>query len=252
MKVKALKKRRRPKTITTSEAMRRLKVMVDRIGTNVTTALWAEAILEAGNKKVVASSGMVFLGAIAYNTIVHSLMLSLALSLARLYDIGTRKRHPNERDVASIPLIIRLLKQKRCQERLLDQARNWTPHLFGMEEVHARSCERAIKSAVDAYDKLVSISQGRAMVKRLRDFRNKQLAHSLMNDVIKALPTYNDLFTLMDVARDVMEHARLAVEGHNEDIKQAERIILEQGDAFWDHALNAVFSADAEIHDNTS
>jgi hypothetical protein len=64
--VAAKRKRKKPKTIAAAEAMRRLKAMVDRIGRNVTTALWAEALLEAGNKKV-KPSRMVYLGANAYN-----------------------------------------------------------------------------------------------------------------------------------------------------------------------------------------
>jgi hypothetical protein len=61
-----------------------------------------------------------------------------------------------------------------------------------------------------------------------------------MNDMIKALPTYSDLFELTDVARDVMENAVFAIKGHNEDLKQAERIIVDEGEKCWDKALNAV------------
>jgi uncharacterized protein YdiU (UPF0061 family) len=226
--------------------MRRLKAMVDRIGRNVSTALWAEALLEAGNKRV-KPTGAVYLGANAYNTIAYALMLSLALALARLYDVGSKRHHPNERDVASIPLIIRLLKQKRCQNRLIRDARNWTPHLKGSADLQANACENAIKAAIKAYSDLVRTRAGRDMLGRLRLFRNKQLAHSLIDDVIKGLPTYNDLFALMDVARDVMEHARLAIDGTNEDLKQAERIILTEGEGFWEHALAAVFAADEEM-----
>lgn len=236
--------RRRSTTITTAEAMHRLRAMVRRLDNNVRMALGAEAILEAANKKVGTSPRTVFLGASAYNTIVHSLMLSLALSLARLYDLGTKKRHPNRRDIASIPLIVRLLKQPRCQNRLILHARNWTPHLEWSADIQARACERAIRSAIGAYDKLVGTREGRAMVRRLREFRNKLLAHSLIEDVIEALPTYNDLFALMDVARDVMQHAKLAIKGTNEDLKTVERIIFSDGERFWDNALNAVFTAD--------
>ena|SRR5688572_30063384 len=102
--VKAIKrankeKRKRPKTITSTEAMRRLRVMVDRISTNVTAALWAEAMLEAGNKKVTPPE-MVVLGARAYTTISQSLTLTLALALARLYDPGTRRRPVASRQAA--------------------------------------------------------------------------------------------------------------------------------------------------------
>lgn len=218
--------------------MRRLTVMVERIDSNVVTALWAEAILEAGNKKVGARA--TFFGANAYNTIVHGLMISLALSLSRLFDSGSKRRPPNRRDVASIPLIVRLLRQKRCQKRLIDEARRWTPQITELEEVQARACETAIGSAIEAYEKLVASVAGRAVIQRLREFRNKHLAHSLINDVIRAVPTYTDLFTLTDVARDVMEQAKFAIKGHNEDLKQAERIILAEGELFWDRALTAV------------
>jgi hypothetical protein len=231
------KKRRKPIVISRTEAVRRLQAMVLRIEKDVKIALWAEATLEAANDIVTATPGRALPGAQTYNTISQSLTLNLAISLARLYDPGMRNRHPNKHDIASLPLIVRLLKQQRCQKVLVERARSWMPHMPSFGDIHARGCRRSIDGAIASYDGLRKTPEGRAIVQRLRDFRNKHLAHSMMHDTLEALPRYNELFKPMDIARDIVEEAKLAIDGLSMGLKDNEMIYRDQAHAFWKMAL---------------
>ena len=219
--------------------MRRLKLMVRRINKDIEIALWTEADLESANDFIRADPTRIRPGAAAYNTISQSLTFNLAVTLSRLLDRGTLRFHPNKRDVVSIPLMIRLLKQRRCQSALLKEAEKWTPHVQGLEDIHIRSCERGIRGAIRAYGKFDSPRANRVKHQRLRKFRNKRLAHNLMNDAMNALPTYDDLFLLLSIAVTVVDEARLAIEGLTPGLEDAKALYREQADLFWSAALSA-------------
>ena len=196
--------------------------------------MYIECALEAANRLIGENKPKFSDGAGCYNNGVRqSLLLNLAITLARLYDEGTKSRHVNDRDVASIPLLARLLRQKRCRTVLAERARLWTVGLPNFEAAQVAACSGAIDRALAAYATLRRSLAGRQAVKKLKDFRDKELAHSLMDQVIEAVPTINDLLVLMDVARDFSEHAVFAVKGLHHDLKQREEIRLKEARAFW-------------------
>lgn len=234
----AKRKRKKPVRITTAEAVRRLDGMMGLIYEDVRIALAAEASLEAANDIVRATPNRTRPGISAYNSVHQGLSLNLAISLARLFDEGSSKRHPNLRDVASIPLLVRLLCQKRCRRALIARAREWTPMAPGLADAHEAGCSRAVSDAVAAYVIFAKSSEGKRALARLRDFRNRRLAHSLMVEALSALPRYDDLFRLMDVARDVSDAAQLAIDGIEPDLLNHERIVRKDADDFWRSAFD--------------
>jgi hypothetical protein len=72
---------------------------------------------------------------------------------------------------------------------------------------------------------------------RLRSMRDKLMAHSFMDEVRLAMPTYDQLFRLADVARDVTAGAMFAIDGQHVDLFDYEEEIAKQGRLFWRHAL---------------
>ena len=209
--------------------------MIGRLEKDVRTALWAEAVLTSGNEHFPIGKNAI--GGRTYVVIVQSLVANFAMTLARLFDPGSRRYPPNRRDLASIPLICRLLRQRRCQKILLENARHWTPHLVGMEEVNAETCSHAITGAVNAYRHLMRAPIGQSRTRRLRHFRNFVLAHTMVDDPRKKLPVYNDLFVLMRAARDVVNHAKLAIDGLDIDLEEAQKTFQEIADQFWRSAF---------------
>jgi hypothetical protein len=174
--------------------------------------------------------------------------LTLALTLARLFDEGSKYRHANKRDVASIPLLIRLLRQKRCRTAMADRARDWTLDIADLADVHAAQCEKDIQAAIDAYVRFRRSRLGRDALTRLREFRNKKLAHSLMEVVMRALPEYRQLSILIKAARVITGHAKQAVLGDNMSLERFARERRRQGKAFWQGALiGAVAAAEPGI-----
>jgi hypothetical protein len=230
-------KKKRLVTITRDEAVRRVNAMTELLAQDVKSALWIRAAMEAANDEVVRFPDRHYDGAETYNAVAQSLMIALAVSACRLFDQGIRHRHPNKRDVASIPLLLRLLRQKRCRDYFIEKARHWTPHLDGTEELNARSCETAIDEAMQSYNSLVSSHLGRNAVERLKAMRDHRIAHSLMKASPHALPRYSELFRAVDNARDVVSNVLLAVQGISYDLKDFEEVHRTDADTFWKAAL---------------
>jgi len=73
----------------------------------------------------------------------------------------------------------------------------------------------------------------------LKNFRDKKLAHSLLDAVLDAAPKYNELFLLLDVASEVARCSKLVVSGTNIDFDEFEREWRRDARAFWEPAIAA-------------
>lgn len=241
-------KKKKVERLKLNEAVSRLDRMIDLVYLDVQVALGIEAALETANETMMGDlRGVKFHGADCYNAVSQSMSMFLTITLAKLFETPTlrglsKATRYNRSDVASIPLMIRLLKQRRIQKNLCNRARDWTPSLQYTSDINAKSCGRAIDRSVEAYRMLRGKHTGRIAVAKLRKFRDKVAAHTLMVEALKASPTYNELFLLMDVARDVTEHARLAISGIHVDLKDSEERLIEMSRAFWTPALHAAAS----------
>jgi hypothetical protein len=122
--------RRARSTITTTVAVDRIRKMTDGIVQDVERALVLQIALEAGNDTIREIRGdgpaLSFYGAHSYEAIRLGLTVSLVLTLANLFDPATlyvsrkkkgQRRSANKSDIISIPLLVRLLKQRRCRRR---------------------------------------------------------------------------------------------------------------------------------------
>jgi hypothetical protein len=199
--------------------------MTDSIVQDVERALVLPIALEAGNDTIREIRGdgpaLSFYGARTYEAIRLGLTVSLALTLANLFDPETlyvsrkkkgQQKSANKSDIISIPLLVGLLKQRRCQTVLGKQARDWTPMLDHMKAVNEESAIGAANAAVAAYENFRRSHDGRSAARILKTFRNRDLAHRLL-DKRAPPPRYRELFLLLDVAAAVATKARLAVMG---------------------------------------
>jgi len=92
-------------TITREDAVRRIDYMIGPILENVEIALATNAAFQSANDIVwsIRKGGD---EAHFYRAIMGSLALNLALTVARLFDPGSKRFHTNKRSVASIPLML--------------------------------------------------------------------------------------------------------------------------------------------------
>lgn len=244
------------KRLRRDEAVDRLDEMIRLINIDVQVALGTEAALEAANREVMGDlKDVKFYGADCYNSVKQSMSIFLAITLAKLFETPTLRGMSkgtrfNKSDVASIPLMIRLLKQQRCKAILRLRAANWTPQIPEMTSRQIAACDRAIERAIESYEKLTRTLAGRRAVAKLKKFRDKVVAHTLLGVAIKAAPTYREMFLLMDVARDVTEQARLAIDGIHVDLSDVEESLTEVSTAFWQPALLAASKASARSRRN--
>jgi hypothetical protein len=227
------------------EALRRLDQMIELIRRDVEIVISVEAALEAANEQAMGDLRDVqFYGAECYNVVANSMALQFALMLAKLFEVPSLRGWPkstrlNKSDVASIPLMVRLLKQKRCRSRLVERARGWTPQMPSLTESNAKACERAIDRAIGAYAGLRRQHAGRQAIRKLRVFRDKVLAHTLLVVALEKTPQYGELFELARVARQVVEPARLAIAGVHFDLSETMEERQEVSRAFWKSAMAA-------------
>ena len=143
--------RKRIERLKLAEAIKRLDEMIPLIVRDVEVAIQVEAALETANALVMSDElkDVRFYGADSFNIAQQSMSNFLALVLAKLFETPgprwglAKSSRYNVSDVASIPLLVRLLKQTRCRKRLRDRARNWTPKLRYSGDLHAKSVDRA-------------------------------------------------------------------------------------------------------------
>lgn len=60
-------------------------------------------------------------------------------------------------------------------------------------------------------------------------------------------PTYQELFDLVDEAREIVGHAKFAVDGDNLDLQGYQRVHREEADAFWVAALRGCAATDGAV-----
>lgn len=225
-----------------SAAMARAQAMMPLVDNEVRLALSIEANVETANRLVGAHPPQK--GGVAYNEMARALTLFLALTVAKLFELPKLRKGemPADRDlrsdVASVPILLNFLRDGAFRAELVAEARQWTPF---MADEQATACERAIDEAIASYA-YCETDDGRAALAKLSDLRNKVIAHSL-TAALNALPTYDELFRLTDVARDVCGHASLAVRGRQNDVKAYEKRMMNAAIEFWTPVMSALARA---------
>jgi len=217
--------------ITPRQALLRLDVMAISVFRDVRIALSAEAVLEEGN--AIVRKDPYKPRPSSYEAVSNSLLINLAMSLARLFDEGTRHWHPDNRHTASIPMMLRLVQFPSVCEAVSRKARRWLPNDFHLADDNEAACRKAIAKALAAYKSVAGNPAGRGLVKRLKNIRDARMAHNLPFKRQGSQPTYNGLFVLADVARVVADECRLAVHGMSQSLEDFEDIERRHGAEFW-------------------
>lgn len=238
-----------PTTILNAdEALRRVKLIVPMLQLDVRTAMLAHAAMEASNDIVPKGMEGLHNGFTAtFNVVQQALAMKLALDVARVFDLSsTKRRSPETQNQASVLVLAALFKRADVQAALENEAaKNWYPgdeyvgaatssadvrSVVATIEASHRSVDRAacrqaiydFLSATACVETAGSIEEG--ALKRIREFRNHRLAHSLFDKHPDELPQYADLNALLEVAKVAAQHAKFAVEGGNIDFEEHARL----------------------------
>ncbi len=175
-------------------------------------------------------------GAEAYGAIKESLSFNLAMHIARMFDKVSARYHANHKDAASIPLMIRLLRQKRCRRMLASRARTGHDIHSKLGDLYERDCLKAIEKASKSYSATFRGKFGQSGLEHLKIARDHYFAHSLMsNRKLKLI--YNQLFRLTDCASDILDHASIAIMGKALEPADLEKHFREEAEGFWNQAL---------------
>jgi hypothetical protein len=147
----------------------------------------------------------------AYTTIHHALSLKLAIDIARIFDFGAG-REPDKQDKASIPVLVHHLRKPEVAAEFVRRSQSWTNTPSQIALAPKAACQAAIDLIITSASELETRKIIEALG-RVRDLRNRRLAHMLFDKEPDPLPNYSDLFLLLKLARVIATPAVLAVEG---------------------------------------
>jgi hypothetical protein len=230
-----------PRKIDAVNALGRVRLILPRLSEDVGTAVLSFVLLNAAHDTIVKGLKVVdtpFEG--AYFGGQNALSLKLAMDLARIFDLS--EGYPAEaQDKASIPVLAALLTRPEVQDGLLQDAAKriasikigytaGSPPPDVLEADLLKSIKEGYRSPFgDACRKAItdflSLAQGleakdskeNAALVRIRQFRNRRLAHFLFDKKPDAFPKHADLDLLLNIAKEATKHALFAVEGHKVD-----------------------------------
>jgi hypothetical protein len=198
----------------TEEALRRIRRITLMLRDDIATAVTSHAVLEAGNGTIPGGLIGVDTEFVAtFNAMQYALTMKLALDLARIFDLS--ERNPREaQDKASILVLAALLGRADVKARLA-KSKSTADFL-------------AITGRFDADG-----SEEKVALRRVRQFRTQRLAHALFDEEPDQLPKFADLFLLLAVAREAIEHASLAVDGLNTAFDDQARCDRQNADGYY-------------------
>ncbi len=228
------------------EALRRTDRICPLLASDTWIALRARVAVEAANE-VLWREGFNRPSKFGdtYNVVQNALLITVALSVARIFDSSDSDRYPAEQqDKASVPVLANLLMREDVQQQLLGRARSWSPQLLDGPKLGEDACRDAIASALDVYKKFETSSDAQGAQNRLRQFRTRRLAHHLFDKEPDALPQVDDVFLLADTAREFVRCTVLAIEGTERRLDREAEIKRPVDLEFWDLALSATLAAD--------
>lgn len=198
--------------MTTDEAVARVEAIVPMLTGDVGSALALVTVIRTAERTLKPElQGRTVEGARTFNLLNEALMLKLAMDAARIFDWSCGKALDDQHK-ASIPVLTGLLGLPDVAAVFVQRARGWTP---GIEEDHqAAACrqalDRIIAAGEECADKGSNLGQA---LRRIRQYRTRRLAHMLFNKEPDELPTYTDVFALIEAAKPVVKDARFAING---------------------------------------
>lgn len=243
--MRKLRKRARP--LSKASAISRADDMLEHVQRDVYWALEIEVAMEAANEVIQAGlKGKLFYGATTFNVVSSAMAIQLSLALAKLFEVPTPRqgqsqaRAMNGSDVASLPLLVRLLKQKRCRDHYVALSRGWSFAIGQQANSSPSEVDDLLDQVFTRYGAARRDRRYQLALSRVREFRNNRVAHSLLRG--HTPPIYNDLHMLMDLARDTLQDIRLAMTGINSDLLEKERFRRDEAHHFWSAALPAAIA----------
>jgi hypothetical protein len=190
--------------IPVEEALRRVDAILPMLYQDVWIALRLRCVMDAANQIAVPLFEKPSYVGDTLAVVTNSMHVRLALDLARIYDVGTARRL-DDQDKASIPILAHHLERIDVREKLCGRAK-WPK---GTDE-DSKACADALDVATMIKAIMARAPVGPAL-KRLKEFRDRRLAHRLYDKEPEELPTFDDLFLLTNTARTFAEVAGFAI-----------------------------------------
>jgi hypothetical protein len=233
----------------TTEVVERVHQIMPMLIADIRAAIRSHAALEANN--AIISKGLKGLQSeyfYTYNSIQNALTLKLAMDIARIFDISdTRRRSAEKQGKSSIPVLEVLLSKITVQAQ--PEIKDHTHPVLSTAVVKATAgVNRPRIDRKDAAARFLELaatvtiegSDEKSALRRVRDFRNSRLAHSLFDKSLAAPPIYADLDLLLSTAMRAASLACLAVDGVNIDFDERAKLDRQNAEGYARYVLEGL------------
>jgi hypothetical protein len=249
----------------TIEAIRRVEMILPMLRLDIRSALLSHTVMKAMNDTVPKKlEGLKSEFNSTYYAIQNALVLKLSMDLSRLFDISNTVRFKAEtQEKASIPVLFALLSREDVRLHFIDKARQWIPGISNHGNIESNLSSLFTDSSDELQNELRSSDQNHCAAAiadflelaslincdgnkekealiRVREFRNRRLAHSLFDKTPDKPPRYSDLDLLLEVAKEAAKLASMAVEGLGIDLEEEADLHRESAVGFSNCLVNGL------------
>lgn len=215
-----------------------MDAMLPIVVAEIAKAVEIEASMEVLNRLVQSHGKPAVYGRHALGLIQQHYVIELALALPKIFDEPgyrpkkSRAHQLNQSDVASIPLLLRLLEQERFKKSLCDR------HCARSSDGH--QVRSLINEAVDIWRSMQQSKPMRDEWAKVKSFRDNGLAHAFITPLPEKLPQYREIFLLVDKATAIMDRIEPAISGSSRSFASYESQWADEAEESWSLALPAV------------
>ena len=219
--------------MSTATKAERARTIIRSLERDLYNAIALEAILSRANDDTALHEAYNHTYEVhGLNIIHHTLINELIMTLMRMHDPGAGNR-------ASLDHLFGLLDDETVMAVFRQEARDWLPGILDLADDSERAVVDAVGEARSAWKALMK----RELVERLREYRNRHLAHSLIEMPDADRPIYNDMLELLDGTSQIVKRLLLAVTGKSVDVDEVREVRRTYADAFWGTAVAGVLAS---------
>ena len=213
--------------MTAASKAERVRAIVGTLERNLDDAIAIRAMFDRANSDPALHDAYRNTYAAHGCELVRSALLTqLAMTLVRMHD-------PPGRNRGSLPQVFALLKDRHVMAEFREEARHWGPDAMGMEYDNEQAVVDAIRTA---RKKWWTIKGGKPL-KRLREHRDRYLAHTLVEMPETERALINDIYRLFDGTRPIVIKIVFGVSGLVLNPEDMNGIRWKYADAFWSAAV---------------
>ena len=218
------------------EAVTKVKAMLPLIRQDMVAAICAHAALSEADLLVPEMADRSSTSRLTR----RALRLDMTATLSRLFEFGYHRRYrQDDRDVASLPFLMRFLEHEEISGYFINQAWGWGD--MGMADENEASAADAFQDMYEALEALENDHKAIDILRQVDSFRDTVLAHTVLPHAAPGEMAYAappEVSLILPHATGIFSAIELALTGEETGFAQMEAAERAAARIFWRQALN--------------